>query len=328
MRKLFFALALALACAQWTAATTAAQTGAAAAAPESRRPSGKQGLLWRKMEEEILKLAGESSAVVGVAVLDLTSGDVMLHNADEVFATASSIKIAVLAELYRQEERAARGTAAAARPAARLTDLYTVDARDLVPGSDIMAGLTPGTTRVTNRDLATFMVAVSDNAATNVLIDRVGMEQVNSTLDGLGLRETRLRRRMLDLKAAAEGRENTSTPREMVRLLEALYGARVFGKTLAEDFFRLLSTNKDGYLTALLPEGVRVANKPGWLEAVRTDSGVVFVKNRPFAVSVMTAYARDERAARDTIGRIALAAYHYFDLAGRASPYGRVVSPR
>jgi hypothetical protein len=73
---------------------------------------------------------------------------------------------------------------------------------------------------------------------------------------------------------------------------------------------------------------VRVANKPGSLEAVRTDSGVVYAKNRPFAISVMTAYARDERAARDAIGRIALAAYHYFDLAGRASPYGRVVSPR
>jgi beta-lactamase class A len=324
VRKLFFALALASACAQLTAATTAAQTSTAAAAAQSQRPRGKQGLLWRKMEEEILKLAGESSAVVGVAVLDLTSGDVMLHNADEVFAAASSIKIAVLAELYRQEERGAGG----APGQARLADLYTVNARDLIPGSDIMQGLTPGTTRLTNRDLATFMVAVSDNAATNVLISRLGMQNVNAMLDGLGLKETRLRRWMLDVAAAVEGRENTSTPREMVRLLEALYRARVFKNMLTEDFFRLLSTNKEGYLTALLPEGVRVANKPGWLEAVRTDSGVVYAKNRPFAVSVTTAYARDERAARDAIGRIALAAYHYFDLAGRASPYGRVVSPR
>jgi beta-lactamase class A len=114
----------------------------------------------------------------------------------------------------------------------------------------------------------------------------------------------------------------------MVRLLEALRGERLFGRALAEDFFRVLSTNKDGYLTALLPEDVRVANKPGSLEAVRTDSGVVYATNRPFAISVMTAYARDERAARETIGRIALAAYHYFDLAGRASPYGRLISPR
>ena len=95
---------------------------------------------------------------------------------------------------------------------------YTVDARDLVDGSAIMSGLTPGVTRVTNRDLATFMVAVSDNSATNVLIDRVGMQNVNALLDSLGLHQTRLQRKMMDVKAAQEGRENISTPNEMMTL--------------------------------------------------------------------------------------------------------------
>lgn len=298
--------------------------GQAAAPEQQQRPRGKGGLLWAKMDEEIVKLTTQSSAVVGVAVLDLTTGDALFHNGDEIFAVASSIKIAVLAELYRQEERGIAGQ----RDVARLGDLYTMNANDLVPSSNIMGELTPGVTTVTNRDLATFMVAVSDNSATNVLIDRLGMENINAMLDSIGLNETRLRRKMLDLTAAAEGRENTSTPREMVRLLQALVGERVFGHALTEDFIRLLSTHKEGYLTALLPEAVKVANKPGSLEAVRTDSGVVFAKKRPFAISVMTAYARDERAAGDTIGRIALAAYHYFDLVGRASPHGRVVSPR
>src|SRR6266851_4870534 len=87
---------------------------------------------------------------------------------------------------------------------------------DLVIGSDIMLGLTPGFTRLTLRDLATMMVAVSDNSATNVLIDRVGFDNVNAMLEGLGLHGTRLRRKMMDLKAASEGRENVSTPREMM----------------------------------------------------------------------------------------------------------------
>ena len=101
----------------------------------------------------------------------------------------------------------------------KLTDLYTVQAADLVPDSDIMGGLTPGVTRITLRDLATMMVAVSDNSATNVLIDRVGMENVNALMDSLGLAHTRLRRKMMDLKAASEGRENISTPAEMMTLL-------------------------------------------------------------------------------------------------------------
>src|SRR5213075_3588718 len=102
---------------------------------------------------------------------------------------ASSIKITVLANLYLQAERGKL----------KLTDLYTVQSADLVPDSDIMNGLTPGVTRVTLRDLATMMVAVSDNSATNVRIDRVGMENVNTFLSSLSLTHTRLRRKMMDL---------------------------------------------------------------------------------------------------------------------------------
>ena len=111
--------------------------------------------------------------------MDLTDGRTFLLNPDAVFAQASSIKVAVLAELYRQQQESDHG----ATGKASLSDLYTVNASDLVADSAIMGGLTPGVTRVTNRDLATFMVAVSDNSATNVLIDRVGMENVNAMLD-------------------------------------------------------------------------------------------------------------------------------------------------
>ena len=77
-----------------------------------------------------------------------------------------------------------------------------------------MGGLTPGVTKLTLRDLATMMVAVSDNSATNVLIDRVGMDNVNALMTSLGLQHTLLRRKMMDLKAAGEGRENVSTPQK------------------------------------------------------------------------------------------------------------------
>jgi beta-lactamase class A len=289
-----------------------------------RAGNQKQELLWRKLENDVTRIDDDLDAVVGIAILDLTSGRVLLHNADEVFPTASSIKIAVLAELYHQSAEGAAG----ATGKARLDDGYTVDKRDLVPGSDIMAGLTPGVTRVTNRDLATFMIAVSDNSATNVLIDRVGLENVNALASAIGLRETRLRRKMMDLNAAREGRENTSTPREMVMLLEAIYRNKFFNEAMTADFFKMLATHKDSEIPRLLPDSVVVADKPGSLESVRTDSGIVFAKNRPFAISVMTTYAKDERAAEMAISRISLAAFEFFDRLGRASSYGRVVSPK
>ena len=181
------------------------------------------------------------------------SGRKFLLHSDEVFPQASSIKIAVLAELYRQAQTGKL----------KLTDLYTVQASDLVPDSDIMGGLTPGVTRITLRDLATMMVAVSDNSATNVLIDRVGMENVNALMDSLGLTHTRLRRKMMDLKAAGEGRENISTPAEMMALLEDLYRGKVLNTEMTADFFKMLSTHKSSFIPRDLPEGLEDCQQAG-----------------------------------------------------------------
>jgi beta-lactamase class A len=286
--------------------------------------SPKQDLLFKKLEAAIEQEDRDLDGVLGVAVVDLTSGQSLLHNADEVFPAASSIKVAVLAELFHQAEQAADGTAGKAT----LGDLYTMDAGDVLDESPLLAGLTPGVSRVTNRDLASFMVTTSDNGATNVLIRRLGMESVNALLAGLGLKETRLRRKMLDLAAAREGRENTSTPREMAALLEALYRGKVLDKAMTDDFFKVLSLPKDKYIPRGLPADVVVANKPGWLDGVRTDSGIVFAKDRPFVLSVMTTFDADEGAAERAIARVAAAAYRYFDRLGRSSPYGRALSTR
>lgn len=254
---------------------------------------------------------------MGVAVEDLTTGDQFFLHENEVFAQASSIKIAVLANLYLQ---ARQGNL-------KLTDLYTVQSSDLVPDSDIMGGLTPGVTRITLRDLATMMVAVSDNSATNVLIDRVGMDNVNAMLDSLGLKHTRLRRKMMDLDAATQGRENISTPREMMMLLDALYHGKLLNKESTADFFKVLSTNKDSWIPRDLPADLKIANKPGSLEAVRNDSGIVFVAARPYVICVMTAFLTNERDGEQAISKISLAAWRMFDRLSRASEYGRVVSP-
>jgi len=254
-------------------------------------------------------------------ILDLTDGRIFSLNADRVFPTASSIKIAVLVELYRQDQETRSG----AKGKARLDDTYTFDPKDLVEDSRIMAGLTAGVTHVTNRDLAQFMVAVSDNAAANILIDRVGKDNVNATLRALGLSKTMLRRKMIDIAAARRGDENVATPEEMVRLLEPIYKGKVLNNEATAALTKQLSTLKQSYIPRLLPENVQVANKPGELEAVRTDSGIVFAANRPFAICVMSAYDRDERAAERAISEVALEAYRYFEMRGKTSEYGRAL---
>lgn len=276
----------------------------------------KEAVLWHKLEAEIHDVDARLDGVIAVAIEDLSTGHTLFLNADEVLPQASSIKIAVLAELYRQHQAGKL----------KLSDLYTVNAADLVPDSDIMGGLTPGVTRLTYRDLATMMVAVSDNSAANVLIDRVGMENVNAFLESLGLHQTRLRRKMMDLKAASEGRENIATPREMMTLLGALFHDKVLNRALTEDFFKMLATHKDSWIPRYLPDDLKIANKSGLLEGVRNDSGVIFA-SRPYILCVMTTYLRNERDGEEAIAQISRAAYRMFDRLGRASEYGRVISP-
>jgi beta-lactamase class A len=300
---------------------TCATIAASQKQPDAVRPDSGSDLLWRKLETRIEEIAAKLDGVMGVAILDLTDGRILLRNADRVFPAASSIKIAILLELYRQDQEARAG----AKGKARLDDIYTFDPKDLVEDSRIVAGLTPGVTRVTNRDLAQFIIAVSDNTAANILIDRVGKDNVNAMLHSLGLTKTMLRRKMMDIAAARRGDENVATPQEMVRLLEAIYKGKALDKQSTAALIKQLSTLKQSYLPRLLPENVQVANKPGELEAVRNDSGLVFVQNRPFAISVMTAYARDEKAAERVISEIALEAYHYFEMRGKTSGYGRAL---
>jgi beta-lactamase class A len=280
-------------------------------------PGEKQTVLWMKLEKAILDVDRNLDGVMGVAIVDLTDGHKYLLHANDIFPQASSIKICVLAELYRQAQQGKL----------KLMDLYTVNASDLVQDSDIMGGLTPGVTRITLRDLATMMVAVSDNSATNVLIDRIGMENVNAFLAAQGLRETKLRRKMMDLKAATEGRENVSTPNEMLNLLQALYRGEILNKEMTADFFKVLATHKDSWIPRLLPDDLKIADKPGSLEGVRNDSGVIFVDKRPYVLCVMTTYLHRERDGEEAISNVSLAAWRMFDRMARASEYGRVISP-
>lgn len=279
--------------------------------------SQKQQMLRAKLEDKIRDVDAGLDGVMGVAILDLTNGELITYHADEVFPTASSIKVALLAELYRHNEQGKL----------HLTDTYVVSKADDVPDSTIFNGLTPGVTKLTLRDLAQMVVAVSDNSATNVLIDRVGMDNVNKMLQDLSLSHTKLQRKMMDINAAKEGRENLASPRDFTLLLEAIYRNKLFNQQATTDFIKLLSTTKESPMRRAFPDSVTVADKPGELDAVRNDIGIIYAPNRPFAISVMTSYLKNEREGEDAIGEIAQAAYNYFDKIGRSSQYGRAMQP-
>jgi len=178
------------------------------------------------------------------------------------------------------------------------------------------------------RDTAVLMMGLSDNEATNLLIAKVGLADVNRRMDALGLPETRLRRRMMDLEAARRGDENVSTPSEMRRLAEAIHAGVGLSKDRTRDLRAVAAIAKHSDFEVPLPEAVSVEGKTGYLEGVRCWTAVVDLPGRPYAVSVVTTYLRHDADGEAAIREISAALYGTFDRLARSSDLGRVISEK
>jgi beta-lactamase class A len=175
-----------------------------------------------------------------------------------------------------------------------------------------------GTPTLSIRDYAVLMVTLSDNTATNVLIDRLGMDRIAKRMQGLGLSGTKLRRHMMDSAAARRGDENVSTPDELARLL-------ILMNEKMPEAIALLKKPKENRLRKGLPDGVASADKSGELEGVRVDAGIVYAKNRPYVLSVMTTFLKDEAEGERAIEAMSRAAYEYFSRLGAGGALGRLM---
>jgi len=281
---------------------------------QSRFPA----ILDAKVQAAVRDTEAGLDGILGLALKDLKTGKTFLINEREVFPQASSIKIAILLEAFKQAEEGRL----------QLDEFIALEESRKVAGSGVLYYLGRPSLRLSVRDTAVLMVVLSDNTATNLLIDKVGMEAVNKRLDVLGLAKTRLRRKMMDLKAAAEGRENVSTPLEMMTLLEKLWKGDVLKEPYRKDLLEILTIPKDSPLRAGVPEGIAVAEKPGELEAVRCDSGIVQLTGRPYVICVMTTYLKHDADGNQAITRISRLAYEHFSRLERSSEIGRVVSDK
>ena len=279
-------------------------------------PAEKQGALWEKLRARIEAVDRGLDGVLGVSVKDLKGGMTVDVRPAEPFPQASSIKLAVLYELYRQAEEGR-------------VDLGELTQPPLprVRGGGVLQEL-GNQVSLTWRDVAVLMMGWSDNAATNVLIDRVGMDAVNRRLDSLGLRATRLRRKMMDLEAARRGDENVSTPAEMRQLAETMYAGAGLSTERARDLMAVAAVPKDSPFRVPLPESLVVADKPGSLEAVRCVTAIVDLPGRPYAVSIMTTYLRHDADGAAAIREISAALYETFDRLARSSDLGRIISEK
>jgi beta-lactamase class A len=280
-----------------------------AQAPQANPLAGDLKL---KLAKQLQQMAADFDGVLGIAVKDLGSGETFFANADTVFPQASSIKIPILLELFRQAQV---GTL-------KLDERVDVKKSQMAAGSGVLLRFSDGGSALSLRDLAVLMIVLSDNTATNILIDRVGMQNVNDNLRRLGLSQTRLQRIMLDTEAQRASRENLSTPREMVMLLELLDAGKTLDPKHTQAALEILKYSKNTALRRSLPPGVALASKPGGIGGVACESGIVYLAGKPYAISVMTTFDKDSDAADNAITDVSRRVYSYFERLARSNSLG------
>ena len=275
---------------------------------------GAQGphrdILRQKLERDIRAIAERFDGVMAVQVVDLTDGTAVGVNADLVFPQGSAIKIPILVELYRRAgERP--GLLRERRPITRAVQ---------TGGSGILQWFGDGSSELALEDLAVLMIVLSDNSATNVLIEELGMDAVNRTMRALGLPRTRLQRMMIRPEASARGEENVSTASEAAQLMARIHRCELpVPAESCASIRRILELPKEHPVRRPVPPDVAIAFKPGGVEGIGTVWALVALPDRPYVLAVMTNYGK---SSEDAMERTASVAYEYFSRLSRSTSHG------
>lgn len=214
---------------------------------------------------------------VGFYYKNLVTGDAQAFEPEKPLVAASVIKLPMMIEAFRQFDAGELDPNAPVK----------VRAEDRVPSCGVLTYLHDGVT-VTVRDLVTLMIIVSDNMATNLLMDRIGIDNVNRTLDSLGAKKTRLRRKMFDMESAARGIQNTVTAGEIGKLLEKLYWGDVVSPAASEEMVAILKNQQlNGKMPFRVADDIAIAHKTGEDSGVTHDVGVVYAPE-PFVICFLS----------------------------------------
>lgn len=275
------------------------------------------------LEARLVPLAKAHKGKVAIAVKHLGTGEGYFLNADDPMPTASLIKLPVLLELYAQSDEGR----------VQLTERVTLHEEDKVPGSGILTPHFSAGATFTLRDAARLMIAVSDNTATNLVLDKIGIRPVNDRMDSWGYPNTKLNAKVFrgDTTSIAPERSKkfglgSTTAREMVALLEDLENCKYVRPAVKLAVLGHLKKcdDKDRF-PRFLPDDVVVAHKTGSLRQVRTDAGLLYLPSGAVALCVLTAGNEDERWKPDNAGNVLCAqvakeVYDWFVRAPGATP--------
>jgi beta-lactamase class A len=261
------------------------------------------------LESKLAPLAKEHQGKVAIAVKNLNTGETYTLNADEVMPTASLIKFPVMVEAYYQFSEGK----------VKPSDMCTYEKDPDVKGSGVLVSqFTPGMTFCL-RDAIRMMIVWSDNMATNIVLDHIGLPSTNARMESLGLPNTKINAKVFKPKTRIDQERGkkyglgSTTPNEMVKLLELLYTNKLVSPEACKEMLGHMKACEDkDKFPRFLPEGTVVAMKTGSVDAAKTCAGIIYVpvpgsdrkQRQLIAVCVMTDENKDKRWVSDNAGNL------------------------
>ncbi|SMC89593.1 serine hydrolase [Sporomusa malonica] len=255
-------------------------------------------VLHQKIQAILAQYTGRS----GIVIINQNTGARLELHPDMVFPAASMIKVPIMIEVMRQ----------AAAGLIDLDETLEITSQVQTGGAGILKELRSGVT-MTVRELVTLMIILSDNTATNILIDLVGMNSINATITSLGLRSTVLRRKMMDFEAAKAGKENYTSAADLAHLFASIASSSLAlpptHSALMLDILKRQQVRDK--LPFYLPEEIIIAHKTGTLPGAEHDAGILFVPGGSYIICVLTADLAANYEGLQLVANIGKTIYDY-----------------
>ena len=250
---------------------------------------------WKK---EIEKIISQVEGSVCINFYDLNKNNVFSINGDKKVLSASMIKLLILAELMKK----------ISENKFSLSDTIMIADSMKTGGDGVLKELNTGH-HFTLKELATLMIVVSDNQATNILIDFLGMENINQLGKELRLKKTFLGRKMMDIEARKNGYDNYTCADDISSLLKLIYQEKLINEEASQLMLDILLRQQQGErLQRYLPSDIKIAHKCGDLDNLENDGGIIWIGNKAYILVVLTS-GMPNLQCKQTIGKISKFVY-------------------
>jgi len=248
---------------------------------------------------ELEKKAAHFPGEAGILIKDLRTQQTVTINASRLFPSASLVKVPIMASLFQAQEEGKL----------KLTDKLVLKRQHKVNSNSRLYFARRGR-KFPIDELIERMITESDNTATNMLVDALGFGYLNQKFVEFGLKNTDLRRGVMDLKWRKAGIENYTTAEDMAYLLEKIYQGKLVNARASVQMLEVMKRQKvNDRIPRGLPANLVIAHKTGLLRDTVSDVGIVFSPEGDFIICVLTADIRSFRSAKRFIGRVAACAY-------------------